>query len=147
MWSSPELEAGASSRNISYRFAFLVERERCRFYWCFMKTVRKLCPSQRASRVLVLTLGLQRHGVTVVGVYTQLYRHCSEPLELVAAVRHASRARARETVHTAEANRRSTNTSPSRSSLDAPLEEQNCLVLTLVHNKGEGLFFILQIRQ
>jgi hypothetical protein len=58
-----------------------------------------------------LVLVLQRLGVAVAGVYRQLYRRCSEPLEHMAPVDRAAWARVRETVHT----RRST------SSLDAPL--------------------------
>jgi hypothetical protein len=37
--------------------------------------------------------------VTVAGVYRQLYRHCSEPLESMAPVDRAVWDRARETVH------------------------------------------------
>jgi hypothetical protein len=37
-------------------------------------------------------------GVTVVGVYRQLYQHCSEPLEHMAPVDRALWDRARETV-------------------------------------------------
>jgi hypothetical protein len=44
-------------------------------------------------------LGLQSVGVTVVCVYRQLYRHCSEPLEHMAPVERTAWARARETVH------------------------------------------------
>jgi hypothetical protein len=54
-----------------------------------------------AFRLLVLGLGvvLQRLGVTVAGVYRQLCRHCSEPLEHMAPIDCAALARARETVH------------------------------------------------
>jgi (2Fe-2S) ferredoxin len=42
---------------------------------------------------------LLRLEVTVAGVYRQLYRHSSEPLEPMAPVDRAAWARARETVH------------------------------------------------
>jgi hypothetical protein len=48
---------------------------------------------------------LQRLGVTVAGVYGQLYRHCSEQLENMAPADSAARARARETVHICEGTR------------------------------------------
>jgi hypothetical protein len=44
-----------------------------------------------------LGLALQRLGVTVAGVYGQLYGHCSEPLVHMASVDRA--AWVRETVH------------------------------------------------
>jgi hypothetical protein len=52
-----------------------------------------------ASRLLVLWFVAQRLGVNVTGVYRQLYRHCSEPLELMAPVDRSVWARAHETVH------------------------------------------------
>jgi hypothetical protein len=42
--------------------------------------------------------------VIVAGVYRQLYRHCSEPLEHMAPVDPAAWARARETVHIYQAH-------------------------------------------
>jgi hypothetical protein len=48
-----------------------------------------------ASRLLVL----QGLGLNVAGVYRQLYRHCSEPLEHMAPVDRAAWTRAREAVH------------------------------------------------
>jgi hypothetical protein len=49
--------------------------------------------------VFVLELVLQRLRVTVAGVYRQLYRHCSEPLEPMAPVDRVAWPRACETVH------------------------------------------------
>jgi hypothetical protein len=57
------------------------------------------CSFKCAKRLHVLVLVVQRLGVTVAGVYRQLYWHCSEPLEHKAQVNRAAWARARETVH------------------------------------------------
>jgi hypothetical protein len=51
------------------------------------------------SRILGLVPMLKIISVTVAGVYRQLYRHCSEPLEPMAPVDSAAWALDRETVH------------------------------------------------
>jgi hypothetical protein len=55
--------------------------------------------SYGASRFLMLVLELQRLGVTVVGVYRQIYRHCTEHRERMAPADRAACVRAGETVH------------------------------------------------
>jgi hypothetical protein len=49
--------------------------------------------------IALLGLVLQRLRVTVAGVYRQLHRHCTEPLESMASVDCLVRFRARKTVH------------------------------------------------
>jgi hypothetical protein len=69
---------------------------------CFLVAVSNAghaFPGSAKGASTLLVLVLQRLGVTVVGVYRQLYRHCSEPLEHMAPVDRAAWDRAREIIH------------------------------------------------